>query len=803
MNVLIVDDDRISVATLRQTLEQLGHIAFHACSAEEALVVLRRDEIRLVITNRDLPGMSGIDLCKTLRSDEFKAYIYIVILSERDNSESRRIGLLAGADDFLYKPIDQNDLMVCCKTAERILALETRDLALFALAQLAESRDPDTGVHVERVQNYSRILAQHLTPEVKARHGINADFIRLLHQTSALHDLGKVAIPDSILLKPGRLTHDEFEVMKTHTILGAQTLDAALQRFPTASYLRMARDIAASHHERFDGLGYPSALRGDQIPFCARMVALADVYDALTSRRVYKEAMPHHQAKEIILSGRGGAFDPNVVDAFVQSEQQFADVWNKLRADPLPRSPQSAPVHHTPDDGVFTILVVEDEETMAAEVVKLLSSSDNRVLAATNIQDAMHLFMAHRPEIVVSDWELSGGSGLQFCEQIRAHESGTPTYFVMLTVHSEKDMLLRAYAAGVNDFVTKPFHQDELLARIRAGLRVSELHRELARKRDRLLEANSQLKAINLRLDHASITDDLTGLFNRRHAMARLEELWSSSTRYGTRFTVAGVDIDHFKAVNDKHGHEGGDIILRQIAAILRDSTRGTDVVCRIGGEEFLILLPAQHLNDAVICLERCRRNVARHIFNAGGEELRMTVSVGIAMSGPEFQDIPDLLLAVDDTLYRAKRSGRNCVLLKQANSSTGESETEMPSQALPAPDGAIDFNAIAERCGADAEFVAGLTKRFSEHAPAEVQRLSDALASNDRDAFRRAAHTMRSMSAYVTADHAAELCRQLEELACSDRLSETAAIVQSLQSEIHQIADWITHHADLATAST
>src|SRR6185437_6647044 len=181
---------------------------------------------------------------RSIRREDLSGYVYIIMLTGREGPKQRMEGLCAGADDFINKPIDPEELLVCLKTADRILSLETRDLALFALAKLAESRDSETGAHIERVQAYTKIIAQQLSPEVRACCGIDDEYIRLLHQTSPLHDLGKVSIPDAILLKPGRLTPDEFEIMKTHTSVGARTLDAALKKFPNARFLQMAREIA-------------------------------------------------------------------------------------------------------------------------------------------------------------------------------------------------------------------------------------------------------------------------------------------------------------------------------------------------------------------------------------------------------------------------------------------------------------------------------------------------------------------------------------------------------------------------------
>ena len=206
-----------------------------------------------------------------------------------------------------------------------------RNLTIFAMAKLAESRDPETGEHLERVCAYSRALAFELAKCRKHAGRIDEDFLSLIHSTSPLHDIGKVGIPDRVLLKPGRLAPDEFEIMKEHSAKGAKTLELALQRYPSADFLRMARDIAASHHERVDGKGYPQGLSGEDIPLSARIFAVADVYDALVSKRVYKAAMPHDVARDIIAEGRGAQFDTSVVDAFLGSDDSFATIFAHQR----------------------------------------------------------------------------------------------------------------------------------------------------------------------------------------------------------------------------------------------------------------------------------------------------------------------------------------------------------------------------------------------------------------------------------------------------------------------------------------
>jgi len=231
-----------------------------------------------------------------------------------------------------HLPVVDNGIPVGMISSREVMASHhaieegMRDMTIFALAKLAESRDPETGRHLERVRTYAFKLAQDLEGQERFSDQIDAEFLRLIYLTSPLHDVGKVGIPDHVLLKPGRLDDHEFAIMKTHCARGAQTLDLALKRYPQAEFLRMARDIAACHHERVDGRGYPDGKTRDQIPLAARIFSLADIYDALVSRRVYKDAYTHEIARSIVLEGKGTQLDPEVVEAFLHCEQAFRTI---------------------------------------------------------------------------------------------------------------------------------------------------------------------------------------------------------------------------------------------------------------------------------------------------------------------------------------------------------------------------------------------------------------------------------------------------------------------------------------------
>jgi len=319
MRVLVVDDDECALELLSDLLTRSGYVVSQAANGRQALQLLESSSFRLVITEWNMPEMDGLELCRIIRANKATGYIYTIILSGRSDREDVAAGLSAGADDYICKPFHPGELLLRVNAAKRIAALGASEVAVFALAKLAESRDPETGQHLERIRNYCWLLARWLRREFLE---ITDEYVDTLYQTSTLHDIGKVGIPDSVLLKPGRLTKEEFEVMKTHTTIGAQTLLAAMRQFPEVSYLAMAKDIALTHHETFDGRGYPHGLRGTEIPLCGRIVAVADVYDALTSRRPYKPALHHEAARGIIIDTME-RFDPRVLTAFLELEGEF------------------------------------------------------------------------------------------------------------------------------------------------------------------------------------------------------------------------------------------------------------------------------------------------------------------------------------------------------------------------------------------------------------------------------------------------------------------------------------------------
>jgi len=320
MHILLVEPDRTQALRFEQQLVTSGHIVTTCTRAFEALDLLRTGGVQMLVADQALTDLETDDLVRIARKMGLAQYIYIMVLVDSRDQEKINHVLASGADDYIVKPVDPVELSLRVRNAERIVSIDTRDDAIVAMAKLAESRDSTTGRHVERVRLYSRELAQAMWEMGFYFGQINGTFVELIYRTAALHDLGKVAIPDSILLKPGKLTEHEYDSMKRHTLIGAETLASVVTEGNRCKFLQMGREIALAHHERWDGKGYPNGIAGEHIPLAARIVAVADVYDALTSARTYKAAFPHEQSLRMIIESAGTQFDPLVVESFAAIE---------------------------------------------------------------------------------------------------------------------------------------------------------------------------------------------------------------------------------------------------------------------------------------------------------------------------------------------------------------------------------------------------------------------------------------------------------------------------------------------------
>jgi two-component system, cell cycle response regulator len=323
-----------------------------------------------------------------------------------------------------------------------------------------------------------------------------------------------------------------------------------------------------------------------------------------------------------------------------------------IGAVPTPAAPT------TPDS--LRVLVVDDDATILHIVSRLLQDQGHQVTTARDGQEALRVAMREHPQLIVCDWMMPEMDGVTLCRTLRETQEGRHIYFLLLTGLEKEEHLVEAFDAGVDDFVSKPVSAKVLLARLRAGQRVIRLQQEAARDSQSLRRFATELAVANRRLRQAALTDPLTGLPNRRYAMERLEQEWSAATRNQRTFTVMMVDIDRFRSVNDAFGHDAGDQVLRQVAMALRKAARSEDVICRLGGEEFLVISPDTPLPAAIRLAERLRQAVCSAPSHPGASATPMSVSIGVAERGPTMLKPDDLMKAADEVLFHAQRLGGN-----------------------------------------------------------------------------------------------------------------------------------------------
>jgi putative two-component system response regulator len=341
--IFIVDDVPENIQIAISHLKELDCDFAYATSGEQALERIAATLPQLILMDVMMPGMSGFQAVEALSLNEKTSSIPVIFLTARAESEDVVRGFKLGGVDYVTKPFkgvelrsrvrNHLELHAYRTNLERLVEERSReaellkDVIIEAMGELAEYRDPETGSHIHRTRGYVQLLAETLVARGHFHDQLTKEYITLLWKCAPLHDIGKVAIRDSILLKPGKLTPEEFEEMKMHALYGEEVI-ANLEQMagqPT-SFLSCAKDIAGSHHEKYDGSGYPRGLAGDAIPLAGRIMAIADVYDALISKRVYKNSMSHEEAITIMLDGKGTHFDPILIDAFAVVEPDFRKI---------------------------------------------------------------------------------------------------------------------------------------------------------------------------------------------------------------------------------------------------------------------------------------------------------------------------------------------------------------------------------------------------------------------------------------------------------------------------------------------
>lgn len=379
--ILVADDQLENLLILEEVLGDQYEVRAVTDGGQVLSYLAGGGKADLILLDVLMPVLDGFETCKRLKGKPDTWDIPVVFLTSLDSAADEAHGLSLGAEDFIHKPLSppvvlarvRNHLNLARVTRllrdrnenlERLVAERTRDIlrqseelvrrkhqliasqsaTIMAFCSLAEARDNETGNHIRRTQHYIRALAEHLATHPRFASQLDEETINLLFKSAPLHDVGKVAIPDAVLCKPGPLTPEEWTVMRRHCEFGRDAIALAEKELAIGgdSFLSQAKEIAYSHHERWDGNGYPQGLAGEEIPMSARLMAVADVYDALISRRVYKPPLPHEQAVDLIAKARGTHFDPDVADAMLALADVFREIAQRFADLPDPR-----PEEHT------------------------------------------------------------------------------------------------------------------------------------------------------------------------------------------------------------------------------------------------------------------------------------------------------------------------------------------------------------------------------------------------------------------------------------------------------------------------
>jgi putative two-component system response regulator len=461
---------------LRENLDGLGYKLLIAKNGKSALEIVQKARPDLILLDIMMPEMDGYEVCRRLKAVEETRHIPVIFLTAMADAQDEAKGLAIGAVDYITKPInpelvrarvrnhlelkrhrDRLEDLVRSKTREVLL---TQAVMIESLATLAEYRDPETGGHIKRTQNYVKALAVHLKDHPRFQAELDEKTIELLYLSAPLHDIGKVGVPDQILLKGGRLDNAEFEQMKKHTLFGEEALRLTEQKLGRSTFLHLAREIAASHQEKWDGSGYPRGLKGAEIPVAGRLMALADVYDALISKRIYKPPMPHEKAVEIIRQGRGTHFDPDVVEAFLALEDTFrnialtfADYEEEREALGGEKAPEVCAAVR-----ITRVLLAEDNPINREIMLSQLAALGYSVDEAASGQEALRKYRGETYDLVLTDIEMPEMDGYNLAREIRRIETkaGRRTPILAITASDfdlDKD---RARAAGFDGYMLKP-----------------------------------------------------------------------------------------------------------------------------------------------------------------------------------------------------------------------------------------------------------------------------------------------------------------------------------------------------------
>lgn len=657
--ILIVDDSEMNRSIL---MDMLGD-EYEFIEAENGVQGVEKIleygmELSLILLDIVMPEMDGFGVLQMMNEQELIENIPVIMISAETQSAHIEKAYEMGIADYISRPFDAvvvhrrvvNTIMLYTKqkklvdmVVEQIHAKEHQsNLMIDVLSHIVEFRNGESGRHVRNVNTLTGFLLNRLV-EKSSRYNLTGEEISLICTASALHDIGKISIEEGILNKPGRLTDEEFTIMKTHSEIGAQMMDDMSSLYPDEPLLKVAYEICRWHHERYDGKGYPDGLVGDDIPISAQIVSLADVYDALTSDRVYKKAFSHETAIQMILDGKCGSFNPLLLSCLVDIADGLPDKLQRAAMEKIvPHQLRSLPAES----------YQREELAVSKRTLQLLEHEREKYQYFANMTKEVYFeYTASPPLLKISDWGselldmdifttdpahdekvlrvLNGNGWDRLSEAVRKTTPEQPEVSLDCKILVKGEERWMQVVAHVN------WSEEEVPQFLGAIGKILDVH-ELRMRMNVLQEMASH--------------DALTGLLN--HASARRQILDKIKAHPNSKFVLVILDMDHYKYFNDNFGHSFGDNVLIYMSKKLEHIVRSGDIVARIGGDEFLIFMEYREKIEAAI--ERVFTSLMDVYKN-----LPLSVSMGVAKTEIVGMDYDVLFHAADQALYTAKRSGR------------------------------------------------------------------------------------------------------------------------------------------------
>ncbi len=657
--ILIVDDSEMNRALLEDMLSE----DYDILEAENGLIasrIIQEQEmnISLMLLDIVMPVMDGFGLLKLMNKKGWIKNIPVIMISAETASTYMDKAYGLGAVDYVSRPfdertvrhrVDSNVLLgekqkdLSSRLAAQIYEKEKDNrLMIEILSHIVEFRNGESGLHVLHVHAITEFLLQKLAKKTD-KYNLSPKQITLISNASALHDVGKISIPSEILNKQGKLTDEEFEIMKTHTLEGAKMLEDIPYR-SNEPLIKISYEICRWHHERFDGSGYPDGLKGEEIPISAQVVALADVYDALTSRRVYKPSFPHAQAVDMILNGACGAFNPLLLNCFKDCHKELDKKLKQVSFDDAVENDiQSSLVRTLKTEGTEassrTVRLLEHERNK----FKILSSLSREVIFEYNAMPEMVTLSEWGADFLGMPVKIFNPADGDFGKKVFTKKDFADLIKKIKSSSPENPSIIEKYLLNIKGVKTwckvyvRTMWNDADPPELEGGI-------------GKIVDVNDEVNEIKY-LELEVEKDYRTGLLNQKAAKQKINDLLGASGK--KKFAMIMFDLDNLKQANDTRGHLFGDELIEHIANVAKANTRTEDIVARIGGDEFIIFMEYTRAIESQI--KRIFKCITREF-----EQFDVSVSMGVACTDGASTDYDKLFEKADRAAYAVKHNGKN-----------------------------------------------------------------------------------------------------------------------------------------------